>query len=155
MAHKTLSGITVDALTGGEKAAILAKNWSHYTMVGGIGVTFEAKTPAGEYADIVRDIDFSTARIKEALFAMLTSNPKVPFTDTGAQMVRGTVHGVLKLCSSDDHPIFEPSSIEVTVPNVADVPQADRANRLLPSVRYSATLQGAIHKIRVIGHVSV
>lgn len=155
MAHKSLSGVLVDGLTEGEKAAINAKNCSHYTSVGSQGDFYEAKTAAGEYLDIPRDIDFSTARIKEAVFALLAGNPKIPYTDTGAELIRSTVHGVLRLCSSTDHPIFDPESIVVTVPKVADVPTADRANRLLPSVRYEARLQGAIHKVRVVGYVTV
>jgi hypothetical protein len=155
MAHKALSGVLVSGLTSGEKAAINAKNFSHYTAVAGLGDFFEAKTPAGEYLDIVRDIDFSTARIKEAVFSVLANNPKVPYTDTGAELIRSTVHGVLRLCSSSDHPIFDPESIIVTVPKVADVATADRAARLLPSVRYEARLQGAIHRVRVVGYVTV
>jgi hypothetical protein len=155
MAHKTLAGVPSVNLTGGEKAAIEAKNWSHYTDVGTQGNLFEGKTPAGEFVDIVRDIDFSTARIQETVFGTLAGVPKVPYTDGGAEQIRAAVLSVLRLCSSPDHPIFDPESIVVTVPKVLDVPSADRANRVLPNVTYEARLQGAIHKVRVRGSVFV
>jgi hypothetical protein len=154
-AFKTLATVPVDKLTDGEKNAINGKKWSHYTRVGGVNITYESKTPAGEFIDIVIGIDFSTARIKEAVFGLLVNNPKVPQTDTGIEMIRGAVLSVLKQCSSSDYPIFDPESIEVTVPKIGDVPVADRANRVLPSVRYSARLQGAFHGVQVRGSVFV
>lgn len=155
MAHKTLIGPAPVGLTGGEKLAIEAKNWSTYTEVAGFGRVFEGKTPAGEFVDIVRDIDFSTARIQEAVFGALSGNPKVPFTDTGIETIKAQVRSALMLCSSADHPIFDRESIEVTAPTVAETQTADRANRLLRPVRYTARLQGAIHRVEVRGRVLV
>ena len=43
----------------------------------------------------------------------------------------------------------------ITVLKVADVSQADKANRNLPDITFNATLAGAIHKVTVRGTVSV
>ena len=51
--------------------------------------------------------------------------------------------------------ILQADSIEVTVPLYKDVEQADRLNRKLPDVKFSAVLQGAIHTVTIDGTVSV
>jgi hypothetical protein len=40
-------------------------------------------------------------------------------------------------------------------PKVKDVSSADRANRVLPDVTFSATLAGAIHAVEILGTISV
>jgi hypothetical protein len=154
-AHKTITGIDTDALSTGQRTAIEDKNWSHYTRTGGLNVTFESKTPAGEFIDIIQGVDFSTARIKEALFGQLANNEKIPQTEAGITSVRGTVLSVLKQCSGADFPIYDPTTITTEVPKIDEIPTADRANRILPNIRYSARLQGAFHRFKVIGNVYV
>lgn len=154
-AHKTLALVDPDKLTSGERSAIQKKNWSHYTRVGGQNIAFEGKTPAGEFLDIMHQVDFSTARIQEAVFGTLTGNDKIPQTDAGIMMVRGAVLTTLKLCSSASYPIFDPESLSVRELTMADVPQPDRANRILRGVRYSARLTGAFHRVVIDGTVYV
>lgn len=154
-AFKTLAGQAADSLSTGQQSAIRGKNWSHYTRVNGTNITYEGKTPAGEFIDIVHSIDFSTVRIQESVFNVLTGNARVPYTDTGAETIRAAVLSVLKECSSSAYPIFDPATIVVTVPKVADVSSANRANRILPSVVYQARLQGAINQVVVRGEVYV
>ena len=43
----------------------------------------------------------------------------------------------------------------VTVPKVADVSAADKTARLLPDMKFTGTLAGAIHKVTITGVVSV
>jgi hypothetical protein len=154
-AHKTLATIGANKLTTGEKNAINGKNWSWYATVGGQNITFEGKTPAGEFLDIMHQVDFSTTRVKEALFGMFTANDKIPQTDRGIEMARSTVFGVLKQCASTDFPIFDESTIVVDPLTMNDIAQADRANRVLRGIKYQARLQGAFHRVIVKGRVYV
>lgn len=154
-AHKTLALVPADRLTTGEQSAINAKRWSHYTRVGGQNITFEGKTPAGEFLDIMHQVDFSTSRIQEAIFGTLTGNDKVPQTNAGIEIFRSAIYSVLKLCSSPEYPIFDPTTLEVREMTMADVPTADRANRILRGLTYSARLTGAFHRVVVKGRVYV
>ena len=43
----------------------------------------------------------------------------------------------------------------VTVPLAADVPAADKANRLLPDMKFNAKLAGAIHSTEIDGVVTL
>lgn len=154
-AHKTLNGIAADSLTSGERTAINGKNWSWYATVGGVNITFEGKTPFGEYLDLVHAIDFSTARVKESIFGVLVANDKVPQTDLGIDLFRAACFSALKLCSSADFPIFDPATIIVQELTVADVPTQDRAARTLTGLKYEARLTGAFHKVVVKGRVFI
>jgi hypothetical protein len=154
-AHKTLATISADSLTSGERSAIEAKRWSWYSTVGGVNITFEGKTPAGEYADIIHQVDFVTARVKEACFGVLVNNDKVPQTDSGIETFRAAIFGVLKLCSGSEYPIFDPTTIVVDELKISDTTSADRANRILRGLKFEGRLQGAFHKVVVKGRVYV
>lgn len=152
---KTVSGVEASALTATHKNNIEAKNGNYYVTVAGVNVTQpDSKVASGEYVDVIRFIDWLEARISEAVFSLLANNLKVPYTDEGAQMIAGEVRGVLiqgvEVGGLSNNP--EP---EVTVPKVADIPSADRAARLLRTVRFSGTLAGAIHSTTIRGNVSV
>lgn len=154
-AHKTLATIPADTLTTGQRSAIESKNWSWYCVAAGTARTFEGKTPAGEYADIVRDIDFSIAEIRSAIDTCFINNEKVPQTDAGIEVFRSAVFGALLKCSSASYPIFDASTVVVEELTVDDIPVADRANRVLRGLRYQARLQGAFHRVVVQGRVYV
>jgi hypothetical protein len=154
-AHKTLATISADSLTSGERSAIEGKRWSWYTGVGGVNITFEGKTPAGEYLDIIHQVDFVTARAKEAVFGTLVNNDKVPQTDAGIDLFRAALYGVLKLCSGPEYPIFDSNTIVVDELTIADTETADRVNRVLRGLKFEGRLQGAFHKVVVKGRVYV
>lgn len=154
MKFKTLAGVAADAHTDTQLGYLRAKNVNHYITVGGVDMTAEGKTAEGEYMDVIRFIDWLYANIQEDVFAVLTSNNKIPFTDGGIAQIESVVRAVLQrgvvaggLASS---PAFE-----VTVPLAADVSAADKASRTLPDVEFSATLAGAIHAVEITGRVSV
>ena len=54
-----------------------------------------------------------------------------------------------------DPGIIVASTIIVTVPAIEDVSVLDKANRILREVKFSAQLQGAIHKVYIEGSVYV
>ena len=82
------------------------------------------------------------------------SNDKVPFTDPGIAQVEGAVRGVLNQ-SVGQGILSEDPEFTVTVPKAADVSTVDKSNRLLPDVKFTGTLAGAIHEVDIDGTVSV
>lgn len=62
-----------------------------------------------------------------------------------AQLQQGVDRGVL---ASDPAPV-------VTAPRAADVSPVDKANRLLPDVKFQATIAGAVHAVQIRGIVSL
>lgn len=151
---KTLNGISYSNLTTTQSLNALGKKANTYEFVGGVGITANGTVAQGEYIDIVRGIDWLTARIQEFVFAILVRNPKIPYTDSGIAAIQAEVLRVLQLGIANDFIADDPEPT-CTVPLAADVPPADKANRILRNVRFQATLSGAIHAVFIKGVVSV
>lgn len=152
-AYKTLKGVTADKLTTAQKAAAWGKNCNTYTTVGGVSITEKGIVASGEFIDVLDGIDWIESRLQETIFGTLVNLRKVPYDDSGIQMIRGLVKSVLDEAGRKG--ILQGDSIEVTAPKYADIPQADRMARHLPDVKFTALLQGAIHTVAITGVVSV
>jgi hypothetical protein len=151
---KSLQGVSADNLTDTQIANLQGNEVSYYVTFAGVDVTQGGRAASDRFLDITRGIDWLTARIQERIFGALANVKKVPFTDTGiaiieselrAQLQDGIDQGVL---TNDPQPT-------VSVPLAADVPVADRANRILPDVTFTAQLAGAIHQVQIVGTVTV
>ncbi|MDK1020034.1 MAG: DUF3383 family protein [Candidatus Hydrogenedentes bacterium] len=159
---KTLTDVTPsDTLTDAQRDTILtAKNANAYFTVGGRAIMREGKTAKGEFIDLVHGTDFLESQMTDAIFAVLAAADKIPFTDQGIATVEGAIRATLDdfilsgfLASRPD--LYDGQPYSIFVPAVADVSQADRANRILPDITFRATLAGAIHEVEVAGTVAV
>lgn len=151
---KTLNTISYSKLTTTQNLNALNKKANTYTFEGGVGITENGTVAQGEYIDIVRGIDWLTARIQEFVFSVLVNNPKIPYTDAGITVIQSEVLRALQLAINNNFIATDPEPI-VTVPKAADIPPADKANRILRNVRFTATVTGAIHAVFIRGTVSV
>lgn len=122
------------------------------TMTGGRNLDRE-----GEWFDIVRGIDFMQARVEEGLLSLLLEKAndasKVPYTDEGINLIRTRLGD--KLNDMVIQGILVDGSIVITVPKRADTAQADRDDRILRDVDFTAELAGAIQSVVVRGKVRV
>ena len=118
------------------------ENGNVYVEVAGISITCNGVSARGEFIDITRGIDEFEQRLKERIFGVLANLPKVPFTNQGIAVVENEIRGQQQ--DAIDSGVFaaEPAPT-VTVPDALDVPFADKANRLLPDVTFTATLAGS------------
>jgi hypothetical protein len=151
---KSLAGVAAAVLTGTQRTNLRAKSTNFYETLAGLAITQDGVVSAGEFIDVVRGRDWLQARLREDVFGRLANAQKVPFTDAGIAIVEAAVRARLKnavdigFLSSNPEPT-------VSVPRAADVPEADRAARLLPQVSFDATVAGAIHRIRITGRITV
>lgn len=151
---KTLKNITPDILTTTQLNNIQGKNGNVYITVAAINMLEEGVCADGEFVDVVIFIDWLKATLQTRVFAALAANPKIPFTDAGADVIRGVVLGTLADGIKVGGLAASPTPT-CTVPLVASVSSTDRANRKLPNVLFQAQLAGAIHKVVINGTVSV
>lgn len=155
MAYKEVPGVKKDKLQPAEENAILAKNGSYYTDLAGTGSTFEGKSGAGEFMDTTRFIDWVYARMRETVAGALQNNPKIPYTDGGVDIMRGLIMSVIQLGIKAGGFAASPAPT-ISAPLVKDVAPADRINRILPDINWTAQLAGAIHRLNPVkGRVSV
>ena len=151
-AYKTISGITAYILTSGERTNVLGKNTNIYTVTAGVSNTEAGKVISGEWIDIIRGIDWLEARLAENIFSKLVQVRKIPYTDEGVAIIEGLIKEVLNEAVQRG---LITSEYIVTVPRVIDVPTQDKIDRILPDVKFTAILQGAIHIVEIQGIVTV
>lgn len=156
---ETLSGITIEDYTITEQTAMDGKNVGYYVDQLGSGSTLNGKVSSGEFVDVKRFIDFLSNTILTNIISKLKQLDKVAYTNKGISIVETEVRAALKEGVaagglSGDVPFV------VTVPNaivgsVGGVSSADKGNRLLPNVEFTATLAGAIQAVEVTGTVTL
>jgi hypothetical protein len=152
-ANKDMSGVVADSLSATERGFLDGDSMNYYTTVAGLDITRKGVMASGEYIDVIVGIHWIKARIAEEVFSAIASAPKIPFTDKGVALIVGIVRSVLLKAAARN--IITAESIQVSAPLVADIATADRTARLLPDVKFSATLQGAIHKTSIRGSLTV
>lgn len=149
---KTLNTITYDALSAAEKDYVLGKSANTYQRIAGVNITQQGTMAGGEYIDIIRGIDWLTARIKERIFTRLINAPKIPYTNKGIAIIEAQVREQLGI-AVDQQLIAPEPQYTVTVPDVLDTDELDRQNRQLKEVNFRARLAGAIHYVEIRGAV--
>lgn len=157
---KQMIGIAPDDLTQTQLNNVIGipgipqKNGNVYVTVGGVPITEEGWMVGGQFIDITVGLDWLESRMQENVFSLLVQSPKVPYTDQGISVIVNAVRQTLQE-GVQNGLIDGNSDITVTAPSVQDIPQADRANRVLPDVKFSCRLAGAIHFVVIDGTVSV
>lgn len=152
---KTLTGITADDFTAAEIAALDANNVNRYVSIAGISIMQPGVTEKSQFfIDIRQFIDFLKSRMQEAVYGRLASVEKVPFTDAGIAIIENEVRAILQLGVRVGGLAADPAPT-VTVPLASAVSTSNKSNRILPDIKFTATLAGAIHKVVINGIVSV
>lgn len=155
---RQLTGVSAVTLTATQRANLRAKNGNSYETVAGVDITFEGTTGDGDFMDVQRGLDALKDDMGKALLEGMVraSNVqgKIPMTNAGAAQIEGIVRGSLKKFVDIGFLADDPKYV-VTVPKIQNVSAADKAVRNLPDVKFSATLAGAIHKVTVVGVVSL
>lgn len=152
--NRELVGVGDWAPTSAERAAIVAKNGGSIETVAGRKVTFGGKVGGGEWIDIIHGLDWLRARIGERCFGLLVSaaDAKVPFTDKGIARLHAELRAQLTEASGAPSNLLE--SFTTSVPKASTLSSGQRATRVLPSVTFTATVQGAIHAANIAGTVA-
>lgn len=154
-AWKTLAGVVADEIN---VDGVRTNNGNTYEIFAGRSCTGLGKAVSGEYIDIIRGVDWLKARLQENIFSLLINSEKVPMEDAGGDMVenamreifeQGVQNGLIRK-DADGKGIYT-----ITVPDIADVPTADRIARYLSGITFAGELAGAINKIGIAGNLSV
>jgi len=134
-----------------------------YVTIGGKDMYVEGNMASGEWADTMHGVDWLQSRIASRVFGVLTSKGKVPYTNKGVQLLvdevgfaleDGVRNGLIATGDLDENGDLIPP-YEITVNRVSTVPTAQRANRIAPTIQFSARLAGAIHYAVINGNVTV
>lgn len=151
---KQLSGVAAVSMTATQRTNLRNRSANSVETVAGLAITFEGMTFDGDFLDVQRGLDWLEDDMAKGVFGALAGADKIPFTDAGVAVIEAEVRASLQRAVGLQILADDPAPT-VTVPKVADVSSSNRALRLLPDVKFSGTLAGAIHKVTITGVVSV
>jgi hypothetical protein len=152
---KTLATVPVVVLTATHQANLEGKNGNYYYAVAGRNITAKGNVSSGSFLDVERGKDFLDARLAERLFQRMADAKKVAFTDEGIGVLEAEVRAVLKEAQGQGLLAFDPAPT-VTSPKAASISATNKGQRLLsPGIKFTATLQGAIHKLNLEGLINL
>lgn len=160
---KTGLGVSGSSVNANGQAFVLGKNVNIQSLIGGVTIIRNGTVSSTQtqFADVIRFVDWLTNEIETNVYALLVSAAKIPYTDTGVNILIGGVklsldQGVTNggiATTTDDSGNLVPS-YTISAPRVATIPVSQRANRISPDISFTATLAGAIQSVTVIGVVS-
>lgn len=150
---KRLSGVSTVPTTPTHRTNIRAKKANTYQLLGSGGQTWEGMTVDGHFVDTERGIDWLDDDMTARVFDLLSNNEIVPFTNAGRNQILGEVRASLD--EGVERGILREGTTEVTAPLVEEVDDADKENRTFPDIMYSAEFAGAVHKVNLLGNITV
>lgn len=150
---KELTGVAADTtITEAQITQLHTDGGNAYISALGRNYTSEGQVTNNEFIDILRAADYLEARITEALFLLFLNSPKVPYTQQGIDSIAGSFIGVLAQAASDGILATDDSGAGLyttVIPDIDDVPAADKAARTLNGISANAVISGAVHDVEV------
>lgn len=144
-ANKVITGVQLSGYTLAEETELLDANINYLTEELGYTITQFGRTLSGSNIDITRSKDWLKNRIKEGLTYALVNSKKIPFTNKGLAIISSALDQVGIQAVQQDML----SSYSVSIPDISDIPLADKSNRVLRNVIFNAQLSGAVETISI------
>ena len=151
---KTLATVTPAVYSATQRTNLVARRASGYELTSGIGVSFggQVGSPVTGYLDVRRNLDWIQDDMSKGVFGAIVANNIVPYTDAGITIIEAEVRASVK--RSIDRGIIVDGSQAFNIPTAASAAPSDKLARSLINVKFSGILQGAVHKVALIGTVS-
>ena len=155
------SGI-VQAVTGFIPGAGIQASAGHsantYVNIGGVNMLLEGTVPSGAFIDEIHAADWLKARTQESVLSLLANTQRIPYTTGGVSLVisggvepplrRAFAAGIISDIEDAETGLRLPA-FEIQVDDVANVPVAQRRNRIAPDIAVKFRYAGAIHYVTV------
>lgn len=160
---KKLPGITALNLKTSEKAKMDALRVGGFMDFGGNLMYAEGRMADGTWIDNVHGLLWLKDRIQKGVFNLLNSSTtKIPYTDTGVNMVvqkvttaleQGVANGLIAAGFTPEGE-FLPNGYRVIAASSTQVSAEDKSNRLYRGISFVAVGAGALHNVVVNGSFS-
>lgn len=153
-----LAGVSSEAISDTQLTNLKAKNGSAVIDYGGVGLTVNSKTAAGEWMDVIRDRDWFESRLQNRIVTTLANASaalsKIPFTDAGAAVLEADVRAQLAEGINAGFLADSPAPT-VVIPKVSTISVGDKALRKFKTITFGAKIAGAVHLVEITGTVTV
>ena len=107
---------------------------------------------------MITGIDWLAVNAQARIFAVIASNRKVPYTDTGIDTLVNPLRSTLKqavslgiLAASSDMP----NGFVINQPAADSISATDKQTRILSGITFTGHLAGAVNAVTVVGTVSL
>lgn len=150
------AGVSAVSLTATHRVNLRAKKANTLQTVAGVNIMWEGTTVDGDFIDTTRGLDWLEDDMTKAVFGAMAGALKVPYTNAGLAFIENQIRGSLSRAISRG--ILSPDLADepiITMPKIANISANDKGIRLLPDVKWSARLAGAVHRVQINGTVSV
>ena len=150
--------LTGNYLNTTDKTNLVNKNGSFTEVVGGVAITRQGSSSGAAtiFADIMRDRDFLTARVKEAYQNFMIREGKVAYTDSGIARLENVLSSTLDRyieTETQANILQKDNPYVITFPSRADSSFADVASRIYNG-GFTAYLAGGIQIVVVLGSLT-
>ena len=155
---KTLKFATPQELTPTQLNDIHTNGGIAYVTKAGIDQTSEGKMISGEYIDVIHGKDWIKLNIEQQVQYLLSTNPKIPYTDSGIAQIEGAVRTVLEIAGQNGIIATDDAGqylYTITTKGRNEVLASDRAERKYNGLSFSFELAGAIHEAEIHGDILV
>lgn len=150
-----------NAITTTQQNNIKSVNGDYFARVGKFAsdpsIIVVGRVAGGEWIDNIVTRDNMQVDI-EADFTNFLINQKaskVAYNTKGLNQCRSVLQNTLTLYTADGiHNFIEPD-FEITISDIEDIPDADKAARVLKQITFVATLTGAIHMVEITGTLTL
>lgn len=155
--YAQLVGITPSSLTDTQRDALFAKNGNVVGTLNDVPCTSKGRTGSGRSIDLVLLQLWYDARVSEGIAQMLLDasarGSKAPFDEEGVEMVRERINRVHETAKRAKHIVRGTEWIEM--PELTDVPPADRLAYVLNGTKFGAEPTGAIEEVDALGYLTI
>ena len=156
---KRLGSVTPDKLSSTSALNVYNKNGNTFEYYQpSLALTRPGKVAAGEWIDIIRFRDYLKDLIQTNMVMLMVNRDKVPYTDSGLQMLGNNLKASLRTGQSVGG--IAPDEVDadgnkvpgfnVTVPLSSEVDDVTKASRVA-YLKFNARIAGAIHVANISG----
>ncbi len=145
--------VTVSVLTDTQRANLRSKNANMYTTVAGVNIFQDGNMSTGvsDAIDIIIGIDWTYARMQEAIYSRLVNLLKVPYTRNGFLIIESEMRSVLSQGQANG--LYD-SGWTVTSPDPLTISANQRIQRVAGDFLFTARLQGSVRVVTIVGTVT-
>lgn len=145
--------VTVSVLTDTQRANLRSKNANMYTTVAGVNIFQDGNMSTGvsDAIDIIIGIDWTYARMQEAIYSRLVNLLKVPYTRNGFLIIESEMRSVL--AQGQANGLYD-SGWTVTSPDPLTIAANQRIQRIAGDFLFTARLQGSVRVVTIVGTVT-
>lgn len=110
------------------------------------------KVVSGEWIHIRLGITWLEVNIREEVFYTIADTEKLPYENEGAAAIESRIRSVITR-GQNAGIVAKDTPVNITVPNVLDLPASQRATGILPNVVFTCRMSGAIQGTVIRGSV--